>query len=77
MQGWIAEMATYVKSIDSNHLVEVGLEGFYGGSMPTRAMEFNPNGSTATSAGVGTDFIANNQLPGIDFATIHAYPDQW
>ncbi|KAF7844873.1 mannan endo-1,4-beta-mannosidase 4-like [Senna tora] len=26
---------------------------------------------------VGTDFIFNNQVPEIDFATIHLYPDQW
>ncbi|KAK8965167.1 Mannan endo-1,4-beta-mannosidase 1 [Platanthera guangdongensis] len=26
---------------------------------------------------VGTDFISNNQIPGIDFATLHSYPDQW
>ncbi|KAL0396448.1 UNVERIFIED_CONTAM: putative mannan endo-1,4-beta-mannosidase 9 [Sesamum calycinum] len=26
---------------------------------------------------VGTDFIANNRIPQVDFATIHLYPDQW
>ncbi|KAI0492893.1 hypothetical protein KFK09_027169 [Dendrobium nobile] len=25
---------------------------------------------------VGTDFISNNQISGIDFATLHTYPDQ-
>ncbi|KAJ9147055.1 hypothetical protein P3X46_029259 [Hevea brasiliensis] len=25
---------------------------------------------------IGTDFIANNRIPGIDFATVHLYPDQ-
>ncbi|KAK1316216.1 Mannan endo-1,4-beta-mannosidase 7 [Acorus calamus] len=63
-------MATKVKSIDSNHLLEVGLEGFYGDSMPDRK-KFNPGGLM-----FGTDFISNNQISGIDFATIHTYPDQ-
>ncbi|KAJ1375567.1 Glycoside hydrolase, family 5 [Sesbania bispinosa] len=67
VQGWISEMASYLKSIDGNHLLEAGLEGFYGKSKA----ESNPNFQ------VGTDFIANNQISGIDFATVHSYPDQW
>ena len=70
IQNWIAEMAVYVKSIDSNHMLEVGLEGFYGESVPERK-QFNPGYE------VGTDYISNNKISEIDFATIHAYPDQW
>ncbi|WCJ24960.1 Mannan endo-1 4-beta-mannosidase 1 [Euphorbia peplus] len=70
IQGWIMEMAEYVKSIDRNHLVEAGLEGFYGHSTPQR-MSLNP------AIQIGTDFIANNRIPAIDFATLHSYPDQW
>ncbi|TQD81945.1 hypothetical protein C1H46_032492 [Malus baccata] len=68
IQAWITEMASYLKSIDGNHLLEVGLEGFYGPSNP----KTNPNYYQ-----IGTDFLANNQIPGIDFATVHSYPDQW
>ncbi|XP_009602297.1 mannan endo-1,4-beta-mannosidase 7 [Nicotiana tabacum] len=70
IQTWITEMASYIKSIDSNHLVEAGLEGFYGHS-DAQKQQYNPNFL------VGTDFIANNQIPEIDFATVHSYPDQW
>ncbi|KAG6484942.1 mannan endo-1,4-beta-mannosidase 1-like isoform X2 [Zingiber officinale] len=69
IQAWITEMAAHVKSIDSNHLLEAGLEGFYGTSSSER--QFNPG------VEIGTDFIQNNQIPNIDFATIHSYPDQW
>lgn len=64
------EMASHVKSIDRNHLLEAGLEGFYGPSTP-QMKSLNP------AYEIGTDFIANNRIPGIDFATAHAYPDQW
>ena len=30
-QDWISEMATYTKSVDPNHLIASGTEGFYGG----------------------------------------------
>ncbi|EEF47126.1 mannan endo-1,4-beta-mannosidase 4 [Ricinus communis] len=68
IQEWIKEMAAHVKSIDSNHLLEIGLEGFYGKSRK----QFNPGNYL-----FGTDFISNNRIPDIDFATIHLYPEQW
>ncbi|KAF7080699.1 hypothetical protein CFC21_084733 [Triticum aestivum] len=71
MQAWVALMSSYVKSIDDKHMVEVGLEGFYGESTPERK-RFNPGGDSA-----GTDFIGNNRIPTVDFATIHYYPDVW
>ncbi|CAO2204277.1 unnamed protein product [Urochloa humidicola] len=68
LQSWISEMAAHAKSIDSAHLLEAGLEGFYGASSPSK----NPSGYQ-----LGADFVANNRAPGVDFATVHAYPDQW
>ncbi|XP_047320195.1 mannan endo-1,4-beta-mannosidase 7-like [Impatiens glandulifera] len=70
IQSWIKEMAAYVKSLDNNHMVDIGMEGFYGPSRSERQQN-NPNFL------VGTDFIANNQIQDIDFATTHTYPDAW
>ncbi|OVA04200.1 Glycoside hydrolase [Macleaya cordata] len=70
IQGWVQEMAAYTKSIDNKHLLEIGMEGFYGDSMPEKK-QYNPGYQ------VGTDFISNNLVKEIDFATIHAYPDIW
>ncbi|KAG8377821.1 hypothetical protein BUALT_Bualt08G0073500 [Buddleja alternifolia] len=70
IQAWITEMAAYLKSIDSNHLLEAGLEGFYGQS-DAHKQQNNPYFQ------VGTDFLTNNHIPDIDFATVHSYPDQW
>ena len=66
-------MAAYVKSIEPLHLVQVGLEGFYGPSTP-ELLELNPDESSGMS---GTDFIRNHQAPGIDMASVHIYPDTW
>ena len=65
IQAWIEEMASYLKSIDSKHLLEAGLEGFYHHNKKNPHFE------------VGTDFLRNNQIAEIDFATVHSYPDQW
>ncbi|XP_062166812.1 mannan endo-1,4-beta-mannosidase 6 [Alnus glutinosa] len=73
LQGWIQKMAVYVKSIDPKHLVEIGLEGFYGPSAPDR-VQFNPN---TYAQQVGTDFIRNHQVLGVDFASVHIYADSW
>ncbi|XP_057793799.1 mannan endo-1,4-beta-mannosidase 1-like isoform X2 [Salvia miltiorrhiza] len=69
--GWVEEMARFVKSIDNKHLVEIGMEGFYGDTMPQRKQVINPGYQ------IGTDFISSNLVQEIDFATIHAYPDAW
>lgn len=63
-------MASFLKSIDNKHLLEIGLEGFYGQS-DAKKQHYNPNFQ------VGTDFIANNKIADIDFVTVHSYPDQW
>ncbi|KAI8004969.1 Mannan endo-1,4-beta-mannosidase 5 [Camellia lanceoleosa] len=70
INGWVEEMVAYVKSIDNQHLLEIGMEGFYGDSMPERK-QVNPGYQ------VGTDFISSNLIKDIDFTTIHAYPDIW
>nr|GMD19440.1 mannan endo-1,4-beta-mannosidase 5 [Ipomoea batatas]GME03639.1 mannan endo-1,4-beta-mannosidase 5 [Ipomoea batatas]GME12623.1 mannan endo-1,4-beta-mannosidase 5 [Ipomoea batatas] len=69
--SWVQEMASFVKSIDSKHLLEIGMEGFYGESVPDRK-QFNPGNYL-----LGTDFITNHLVQQIDFATIHLYTTRW
>ena len=66
-------MAAYVKSIDPKHLLEIGSEGFYGPSTPDRD-QFNPS---TYSTKVGTVFVRNHQVLGVDFASVHIYADHW
>ncbi|CAL9220340.1 unnamed protein product [Arabidopsis halleri] len=73
LMAWINEMAPYVKSVDSKHLLSTGLEGFYGDSSPQRKTSLNPVAANV----LGTDFTANHNLDAIDFASLHSYPDLW
>jgi mannan endo-1,4-beta-mannosidase len=65
---WAEEMSDYVKSIDQNHLLGVGDGGFL-------------NRPNATSYGYngynGVDWERLIQLPSIDYATFHLYPESW
>lgn len=74
LQGWIEDIASYVKSLDKNHLITVGLEGFYGPTSPLEKLRINPGEWCST---LGTDFIRNSKIPLIDFTTVHIYPDKW
>jgi endo-1,4-beta-mannosidase len=66
-------MAAYVKSLDTNHLVTVGTEGFYGPGIAER-LGVNPG---EWAASLCSDFIQNSAVEHIDFASVHAYPDSW
>ena len=66
---WAAEMSDYVRSIDSNHLIGFGGEGF----LCTR--EGGP--STLTNCAESGDPVAITALPNIDMNGIHVYPNHW
>ncbi|HEY8464436.1 MAG TPA: cellulose binding domain-containing protein [Bacillota bacterium] len=65
---WADEMSTYIKSIDPNHMVSVGDEGFFARKEET---DWFYNG------GEGVDWDSLIALKNIDFGTVHLYPDHW
>jgi mannan endo-1,4-beta-mannosidase len=65
---WADEMSTYVTSIDPNHMVSVGDEGFLDWG---RGEDWPYNGAD------GVDHEALTALPNVDFGTFHLYPDHW
>ncbi|KAJ3879236.1 glycoside hydrolase [Lentinula edodes] len=68
---WAEEMSAYIKSIDSNHLVAIGDEGFINdpGNPIFVYQGYSPS--------LGIDFAANLNISSLDFGTFHLYPDSW
>lgn len=74
LTNWVTEMSAYVKSIDSNHLLTVGDEGFYNygyQDFPEGNYKYVYYGSE------GVDWNQLINVPNIDFETVHIYCDQW
>lgn len=72
LQSWVEEMCAFVKSVDDNHLVGLGLEGFYG---PGSGNEGRNPAEWATDE--GQDFIENHLPKCVDYVGIHVWPDNW
>jgi mannan endo-1,4-beta-mannosidase len=68
--SWAGEMSTFVKSLDSNHMVSVGDEGFHPG-------QAGPANSWPYNITDGVDHTRLTALPNIDFGTYHLYPQGW
>lgn len=67
LQGWIEEMSTYLKSLDPDHLVSTGSEGFFAGT----------SGSWWLDGSEGVDYLRNHAPAAVDFAVAHSWPDAW
>lgn len=84
LQAWLEEMSSYLRSLDPNHLIGAGLQGYFGGSTP-ELLKYNPPSANVYSGGLvgynalceGADFVRNHRIANIDFATSHLWPDPW
>ena len=74
---WAHEMSGYIKSLDDNHLVSVGDEGFLDGGFLDHQLLERQTEHWAYRANDGVDHAALTALPNIDFGTFHLYPDDW
>ena len=63
---WASTISAYIKSIDKNHLVAIGDEGWF--------QEANPP-TYPYAPGVGINFSQNLQITTLDFGTFHSYPE--
>ncbi|TDL15675.1 CEL4a mannanase [Rickenella mellea] len=65
---WAKTISAYIKSIDANHLVGLGDEGWFQLSSPP---------TYPYQANVGIDFTKNLAISTLDFGTFHSYPESW
>eukprot|EP00887_Chlorella_sp_A99_P006508 scaffold3.g6508.t1 len=88
--AWVKEMAAYVKSLDSNHLLTIGEEGFYRTTASSVSANPSSDGSqwatewdqAGASSRLGgrhapADFVVDHSDSNIDYASFHAWPDLW
>jgi len=66
LDHWADDASSYIKSLDPNHLVAVGDEGFFAGG-----------DSAGYDGSEGVDHAALLALKQIDFGTFHLYPESW
>jgi mannan endo-1,4-beta-mannosidase len=76
LQSWVSEMAAFVKSIDQNHLLTIGEEGFYPLWMIPQAGS-NPSGWESWAAHEGQNFLYDHSDPNIDYTAIHLWIQNW
>lgn len=73
LRDWYQEISQYIKSIDSNHLVTTGEEGYDEGTPPEYSQSEYENRYPLRS-NEGTSYLKNIKIPEIDFGTAHWYP---
>ena len=75
LYNWAKEMSEYVKSIDPDHMVSVGDEGFF--NKPSGYYSDITTSSYPFYGAEGVDFEKLMTIETIDFGTPHLYLDQW
>ncbi|HZV02053.1 MAG TPA: cellulase family glycosylhydrolase, partial [Planctomycetota bacterium] len=77
LAGWYAEMSAYLKSVDPNHLISTGEEGFDTTTSGYTSLTSYTTYFLVFSWFDGTGFTQNVALPDIDWGGIHLYPNTW
>lgn len=73
---WTVMTSLLIKSIDQNHLVGTGEEGFDNTGTGYSGDAY-AGGSWMFDGSEGISFSTNSAVPMIDFASIHLYPGSW
>jgi mannan endo-1,4-beta-mannosidase len=72
--NWAANVSAYIKSLDPNHMVTLGDEGWF--SAKDGYTDGDPD-SVAYIANGAVDFVDNLMIPTLDYGVFHLYPNLW
>ncbi len=75
--GWAADISSFIKNIDENHLVATGEEGFDVSPSGYSSLSQYGGQSWMFDGTAGISFTNNISISTIDFASPHLYPDSW
>lgn len=70
--NWYHEMAAHIKNVDKNHMVSIGAEGFH-----AEESSFHSANPGNWGKGTGQDFYSLHTSKDVDYATSHAWVDNW
>ena len=76
VREWLRRMSATMKLLDHNHLVGSGEEGFDVSPQQFDSRAYGGQ-SWLFDGTAGLSFSGDVALPGIDFGSIHLYPDSW
>jgi mannan endo-1,4-beta-mannosidase len=76
IHNWAREIATHVKTIDANHLLSTGEEGF-DNTMNGYSVSSYSNQRWLFDGTAGAAFTRNAMIREIDFGSCHLYPESW
>lgn len=78
IKDWYAEISAFIKSIDANHLITTGENGYDVYPNLYSDVDLMYNSSNFLVNGYkGTSFYENSRLRNIDYVSFHSYPNGW
>jgi mannan endo-1,4-beta-mannosidase len=78
IKNWYEELSTFIRSIDQNHLITTGENGYDIYPSLYSDIDLMYNSSYFLVNGYkGTSFYENSQLEDIDYVSFHSYPNGW
>lgn len=78
IKNWYAEMSSFIRSIEQNHLITTGENGYdiYPNLYSDIEMMYNSS-YFLVNGYKGSSFYENSLLPNIDYTSFHSYPEGW
>ena len=74
---WMNEMCQHLKSFAPNQLIGLGYEGFFHSDDDEDLRMLNPGVGSDWPSREGQSWLQHTNIPCIDYASVHVWPDNW